>query len=116
MLRCAPGSVICVCIGATRRAANSNLIRLLLKEAYGRVLSNAQRKGDGARAGDFDWAIDSLRITLALQDTYVTWGELRGVIRTLDEYMQRNGYIEADLEVVDAAGDVARGYIFDAEH
>ena len=73
MLRCAPDSLISVCIGATHRAANSNLARLLLKEAYGSVLSNAQRKGDNARAGEFIWAIDSLGIILACR-THMSHG------------------------------------------
>lgn len=91
------------------------MARLLLKEAYGGVLSNAQKKGDGVRAGMFIWAIDSLGIILALEGTHATWGELQGVLKTLDEYMQRHGYVEANLEIVDAAGDVAWGHVFDVE-
>lgn len=116
-LRCAPGSLLCLCIDSTRKALESAKVQKLLTEAYALAVSSSQRMGTDSKAGHFSYEIGSLKINLATQDMGLTWGEVRSILRTLDGYMRRHGYAEVYLEIFKGRKLTgAWGHILDPTH
>ena len=118
MLRCAPGSLVCLCVSPFS-VSDQSVTRFLISGAYSYARDAIQRYGGDAVVGvedptshlAFTWKAQGGIIQIQAPGAELTWNMLVPVIGTLEGWLRNNHYQNCHFTILNGATQIAEGIV-----